>query len=128
MSVNVDYEIMIPELGETKMEKAKRNRLETKGWKLGNAKDFLNLAPEDAAYIELKLALCQSLKDHRRRKSLTQVQLARLLDSSQSRVAKMESGDPTVSLDLLIRSLFALGASKKELARVISSSSITTTT
>jgi hypothetical protein len=32
----------------------------------------------------------------------------------------MEGGDPSVSLDLLIRSLFTLGASRRELARAIS--------
>jgi hypothetical protein len=31
----------------------------------------------------------------------------------------MEAGDPTVSLDLLVKSLLALGASPRELARLI---------
>jgi transcriptional regulator with XRE-family HTH domain len=52
-------------------------------------------------------------------KKLTQAELARILNSSQSRVAKMEAGDPTVSIDLLIKSLLALGVSKKELGRSI---------
>ena len=50
---------------------------------------------------------------------LTQEQVARLLKSSQSRVAKMEAGDPSVSLDLLVRSLLALGASKKHLVQML---------
>ncbi len=101
------------------MDKAKRQRLERKGWKIGNAKEFLALTPEEGAYVELKLALSQSVKERRQRKRLTQVQLARLLKSSQSRVAKIEAGDPSVSLDLLVRSSIALGASRKELAQVI---------
>jgi hypothetical protein len=42
-----------------------------------------------------------------------------MLASSQSRVAKMEKGDPSVSIDLLIRSLFNLGMSKKYLAQIL---------
>ena len=72
------------------------------------------------AYIELKLELSRKLKTSRANQDLTQAQLARIIKSSQSRVAKMEAGDPTVSIDLLVKSLLALGVSKKELGRAIS--------
>jgi len=101
------------------MDKAKQKRLEAKGWKVGTTADFLRLSPEEARYIELKLALSEHLKKRRMRKKLTQEQLAKMMSSSQSRVAKMEAGDPTVSLDLLVRSLLTLGASEKDLAKVI---------
>jgi DNA-binding XRE family transcriptional regulator len=101
------------------MDKAKRKRLEAKGWKVGTTSEFLGLSPEEARYIELKLALSEHLRRRRVRRKLTQEQLAKLLSSSQSRVAKMESGDPSVSLDLLIRSLLALGTSERDLAKVI---------
>ncbi len=101
------------------MDKEKRQQLERKGWKIGSVQEFLRLTPEESAYIELKLSLADSLKQQRERRRLTQVELARLLKSSQSRVAKMESGDSSVSLDLLVRSLIALGASRRELARAI---------
>ena len=104
------------------MDRAKKKRLESKGWKVGDAAEFLSLSPEEAAYIELKLSFSQNLKARREKKQLTQAQLARMIKSSQSRVAKMEAGDPTVSLDLLVRSLLALGTSKRELARAISAS------
>jgi len=102
------------------MNTAKQKRLEAKGRKVGNTTDFLQLSPEEAAYVELKITLSRNLQETRREKKLTQEQLARLLKSSQSRVAKMESGDPSVSLDLLVRSLLILGASKKSLARMLS--------
>ncbi|MDA0745498.1 MAG: helix-turn-helix transcriptional regulator [bacterium] len=102
------------------MDRTKRKRLEARGWKIGDAADFLSLSPEEAAYVELKLSFCQNLKNRRKKKQLTQAQLAKMIKSSQSRVAKMEAGDPTVSLDLLVRSLLALGISKRELARAIS--------
>ena len=101
------------------MDKNKKERLERKGWKVGSAQEFLALTPEESAYIELKLALSESIKKSRERKRLTQTDLARLLRSSQSRVAKIESGDSTVSLDLLVRSLIALGATRRDLAQVI---------
>lgn len=102
------------------MKKVRRARLERKGWKIGSTEEFLGLSAEESAYVETKLALSEKLKEQRQRKHITQAELAKLIRSSQSRVAKMESGDPSVSLDLLVKSLFALGVSKKELGRSIS--------
>ena len=102
-----------------RMRKAKRKRLETKGWEFGTVKDFLGLSDEESAYIELKIKLATALRQRRQQKGLSQLDLAAKLQSSQSRVAKMEAGDPSVSLDLLIRSLISLGASERELSRII---------
>ncbi|HEY7672158.1 MAG TPA: helix-turn-helix transcriptional regulator [Gammaproteobacteria bacterium] len=102
------------------MKQSKRAKLETKGWKVGSAYEFLDLTAEEAAYVEMKIALSEKLKQRRQTKRMTQAELARLLRSSQSRVAKMEAGDPSVSIDLLVKSLLALGLSKKELGRSIS--------
>lgn len=101
------------------MKASKQRALEKKGWVVGGAKDFLALTSEEEAYIELRLKLAEGLKVRRRRRGLTQVALAESLRSSQSRVAKMEAGDPTVSLDLLVKSLLALGASNRDLAAII---------
>ena len=101
------------------VNKAKQAKLERRGWKFGSADEFLGLSTEELAYIELKLALSETLKSRRMSKKLTQTEFARIMKSSQSRVAKMEAGDPTVSIDLLIKSLLALGVSKKELGRSI---------
>jgi DNA-binding XRE family transcriptional regulator len=103
------------------MRESKRKRLETKGWRVGSTAEFLNLSPEEAAYVELKIKLASKLREWRVRRRLTQGDLARLVKSSQSRVAKMEAGDPSVSLDLLIRTLLSLGASSREIARIIAS-------
>ncbi|MDX1480138.1 MAG: helix-turn-helix transcriptional regulator [Woeseiaceae bacterium] len=102
------------------MDKRKKERLAKKGWKTGSVAEFLDLSAEESAYIEMKLALSEKLRERRRRKKLTQAELAKAIESSQSRVAKMEAGDPTVSIDLLVKSLLALGVSKKELGRTIS--------
>ncbi len=101
------------------MSKTKQKRLATKGWQVGSVSDFLGLTADEATYIDLKLALSRQVRELRRGKKLTQTQAARLFGSSQSRVAKMEAGDESVSLDLLIQSLLALGTIRKELARII---------
>jgi DNA-binding XRE family transcriptional regulator len=101
----------------------KRRRLEGRGWKIGTTQEFLRLSDGEAAYIELKVRLATDLRERRRRRSLTQADLAKRLRSSQSRIAKMEAGDPSVSLDLLIRSLLMLGASRGDLSRIISARS-----
>jgi hypothetical protein len=104
------------------MRDEKRRRLEAKGWKFGSAKDFLGLSTEEEAYVELKILLARSLREQRLQRHLTQVELARAMRSSQSRVAKMEAGDPSVSLDLLIRSLLRLGISSKKLIQILATS------
>jgi len=98
---------------------AKRRRLEAKDWKVGSAREFLELTDQEEAYVELRLKLADALKRQRMRRDLTQADLAKTMKSSQSRVAKMESGDASVSLDLLVRSLLAIGTSNKELAKII---------
>jgi DNA-binding XRE family transcriptional regulator len=104
------------------LHRVPRRRLESAGWKVGRAKEFLGLTDEEAAMIELKLQLARALRARRVRQNLTQQQLSRKLGSSQSRVAKMEAGDPSVSLDLLMRSLLRLGATRRDLARHLGTS------
>jgi ParB-like chromosome segregation protein Spo0J len=101
------------------MDRAKRKRLEEAGWAVGAAADFLDLSADEAAFVELKLALSEELRARREDQGLTQTELARKLGSSQSRVAKMEACDPSVSVDLLVRGLLAAGASRKEIASAI---------
>ena len=101
------------------MNKTKRTRLEARGWRIGSAKDFLGLSPEEAALVETRLALSQALRSRREALHLTQSELAHRLKSSQSRVAKMEAGDKTVSVDLLVKALFSLGAKPKDVGRAL---------
>ena len=103
------------------MQANKRAKLEASGWKIGTTADFLNLTSDESAYIEMKLALSRSLRERRLSKKFSQIELAKMIHSSQSRVAKMEAGDPSVSMDLIMKSLLALGASPKDVAKAISS-------
>jgi predicted XRE-type DNA-binding protein len=102
------------------MNEKKRRKLEEAGWKVGSTEEFLDLTSQETAYIDMRLRLAEGLRERRRQRHLTQVQVAKLLQSSQSRVAKMEAGDPSVSLDLLVKSHLALGSSPDDLAKIIS--------
>lgn len=104
------------------MKAVKRKKLEARGWKVGTAADFLGLPNEEAAYVELKLKLANGLKNFRIKQNLTQEALAKRIKSSQSRIAKMETGDRSVSIDLIIKSLLELGATNKDIAKTISGS------
>jgi len=101
------------------MNKAKKERLAKAGWKVGSVAEFLDLTPEEELYVELKASLSQCLKRRRLASHLSQQELARRVKSSQSRVAKMEKGDPSVSIDLLIKSLLVLGTTRQEIAKAI---------
>ncbi len=105
------------------MREKKRKRLEAKGWKVGGAGELLGLSPEEEAFIEIRLRLATGLKARRVRRGITQTGLAKTVRSSQSRIAKMEAGDPAVSIDLLVRTLLALGASRRDVAALISGAS-----
>jgi predicted XRE-type DNA-binding protein len=102
------------------METAKRQRLEAAGWKAGTVAEFLGLSPEEEAIIEIRLSLSKSLKKIRQQEQLSQQKLAENINSSQSRVAKMEASDSSVSIDLLIKSLLSLGATREDIAMAIS--------
>src|SRR5688500_16005743 len=101
------------------MERSKRKRLERAGWRVGSTADFLGLTAAEEALVEMKLTLGSRLRKARERSNLTQTALAKRMKSSQSRVAKMEAGDPTVSLDLLVHGLLAAGLSQREIANAL---------
>ncbi len=101
------------------MKANKRKKLESSGWKVGSAQEFLELSDEELEFIEMKLALSRKVKEQRLKKDLSQIELAKLIGSSQSRVAKMEAGDSSVSIDLLLKALLNLGVPRKTVARVL---------
>lgn len=102
---------------------ARRSRqLEEQGWAETTVQELFGLTDAEAAYIELAIALANAVRDRRQALGLTQQRLAEMLESSQSRVAKMEAADPSVSLDLLIRALLAMGATPGELGAVLAAS------
>ncbi|MGB0387168.1 MAG: helix-turn-helix domain-containing protein [Ardenticatenaceae bacterium] len=101
-------------------------QLEASGWKVSSVEEFLGLTKAEATYIDLKLALLDSYRTWRQQKQVSQVELAEQLELSESSIAKMEQGDPSVSLDLLVQSLLTLGVTPKHLAQIIASLEQTT--
>lgn len=102
------------------MDQSKKERLESRGWKVGTASDFLELTPEETILVEIKLALSKGLKE-RRQKLMIQTELAAKIGSSQPRIAKAENGDASVSIELLIRAMLATGATPQDIGQAISS-------
>ena len=94
--------------------------MEGRGWKVGDAQDFLGLSEEEVALIEIKLSLAKEIRRLRTAEALTQEEVAVRIGSSQSRVAKMEAADPSVSLDLLVRTLLSLGTDRHGIATLLS--------
>ena len=101
------------------MKRDKQRRLERAGWRVSNTAEFLGLTAEEQRFIDVKLALAAGLRQLRERRGLTQAVLAKHLGSSQSRIAKLEAADTSVSVDLMIRSLISVGAGPAEIAKII---------
>ncbi len=102
-----------------KVNRSKLDKLKAAGWTVGSVETFLGLTKEEAAMVEVKLALAESIRRRRIRRKLSQEALAELVGSSQSRVAKMEAADPSVTVDLLMRALFTMGVSRREVAKLL---------
>jgi transcriptional regulator with XRE-family HTH domain len=79
------------------------------------------LSPEEAALIDMKVKLSSQLVELRKKAKISQGVLAKMIGSSQSRVAKMEACDPSVSMDLMFKSAFALGADQAKIDKFITS-------
>jgi hypothetical protein len=101
------------------METRKRRKLEAHGWRVGSADEFLGLSETESALVEMKECLSHELRARRKARKLSQVELAKRLNSSQSRVAKMEAVDESVSIELLLRGLMLLGATRHDIAKTL---------
>jgi hypothetical protein len=101
------------------MDRAKQTRLEAAGFAVGAAAELLGLTPAENCLVEARLAISTAIRERRLAASIPQTTLASRMGSSQSRVAKLEAADPTVSLDLMVRGFFETGASLSDLADVL---------
>jgi len=97
------------------MKNDKLKRLKSAGWKVGDAADFLQLSDEESKLVTIKWSLMCAVKKSRIKNNISQIDLARRMKSSQSRIAKIEAGDSSISLDLILRALIATGATTKDI-------------
>jgi len=98
---------------------SKKKKLESAGWKVASVDEFLGLSEAEMVIVDMKLSLAESVKSLRQKKGLSQEKLASLIGSSQSRVAKMESADRSVSIELLIKTLASLGATRAQIGKFV---------
>lgn len=101
------------------MDSRRRKRLAAAGWRTGSVQEFLGLTDTELVLIDMKLSLAQFVREQRQRSSLSQSDLAARLGSSQSRVAKLEAGDPAVTLDLMVRAAIAAGGRQSDVAKAL---------
>lgn len=87
------------------------------GWVEGSVDELLELEPWESELIELRLALADAVREKRSRQGLSQKELADRVGSTQPRVARLEQAE--ASLDFILRAVFALGASRDELGRIV---------
>ena len=102
------------------MDKSKRERLESKGWKVGTVSDFLELTPEETIFVEIKLALSESLKE-RYQKLMTENDFSSKISSSQRGITNVENGDSSLSIEFLIKAMLAIGATPQDIGKIIAS-------
>lgn len=101
------------------MKATKREKLEAAGWKVGSTSEFLGLSETESMLIDIKLSLAWTVKEMRLKQEMTQGDLASLIGSSQSRIAKVEAADSSVSIELLVKCLAAMGASRPEIGNIL---------
>jgi predicted XRE-type DNA-binding protein len=89
------------------VKRAQKEEFERAGWKLGTASELLGMTEAEEALVEAKLQLGDAVRALRTHNQLSQAALAKRMGSSQPRVAKVENRDPEVSMDLLMKGVFA---------------------
>jgi DNA-binding XRE family transcriptional regulator len=85
------------------------------GWAEGDAADFLGLDNAESRLIDMKISAVFAIRRLRAEKDMTQAQLAKAIGISQPRLAKLESLGAGVSLDQIMKALFAVGGSVSDL-------------
>lgn len=101
------------------MKQTKQDKLRKVGYRVIGTQEFLGLSDMEMELIDLKIALIEKLKQTRAARNLTQQQVAALVGTSQSRIAALERGRGDATLDLICRTLFALGMTRKQIGQTI---------
>ena len=93
-----------------------RKRL-PRGWVEGTVQDLLGLSDDEVAIVEMRIRLAERVRKRRQARGWTQRELAKRIQSTQPRVARLEQGE--ASIEMLIRALFALGSKRREIGRLV---------
>lgn len=95
------------------MDRAKRQALEAAGFQVGDVSELLGLTPDERRLVEFRVRLAGTIRHYRQRRHLTQAQLAKRIGSNQARIAKVEAAASGISLELMMRALFAVAEDLK---------------
>lgn len=91
------------------MNPSKRKALESAGWKIGDAADFLAMSAEERQLLDARVEIALAIRRQRASRNMSQKELGTRIRTSQPRVAKIERAAPDVSLDQLVRAYAAAG-------------------
>ena len=100
------------------MDAKKKRRLEAAGWRVGSVQDFLGLSDAELEIIDMHVRLIDEIKRRLRARGVSQAALAKELGTSPARLSNMLAGKE-VSADALVRTLLVLGATPKDVGRVV---------
>ncbi|HLK57811.1 MAG TPA: helix-turn-helix domain-containing protein [Chthonomonadaceae bacterium] len=103
------------------MDEETRARLEAAGFRETTVQELFGLTPEENEHIETRLALARLLKQLRQELHLTQKMMAVRIHSDQANVSRAEKNDPTISLEWMLKAIYALGADRERVAKAICS-------
>jgi len=101
------------------MDSKTRAMLEAKGWRVGSAREFLGASVAQENFVNTRLNLRRAMIEARKAHGLTQEKLADAMGTTQSRVAQIENGDPSTSVDLMLRALYVMGLSRRDVADAV---------
>ena len=101
------------------MDTKKRKQLEAAGYQITDSADWLGLTPQEQAIVNMRVNFALEIERVRKASNITQRELADKIGTRQSGVARMLNNPTTATIDSLIKTLLALGASPKRIAALI---------
>ena len=101
------------------MKATKKKALESAGYNMTNAAEWLGLSPQEDAIVNMRVNFAMEIERICKEQGITQKALAEKIGTRQSGVARMLNNPSKVTLDHLIRTLLALGTPSKRIASLI---------
>jgi len=96
-----------------------QHHLENAGYTVGDAREFLELSPEEEALVNTGLALSNLLRASREARGLSPEELARKANLASDEIAHLETA-PGTRFEEVFHLLYLLGVPPREIAAAIS--------
>ncbi len=95
------------------------SRHQAAGYRVTDAADWLGLTPQERTLVNMRVSLALEVERLRKESHLTQKALAAKIGAKQSGVARMLGSLASATIDSLIKTLLALGATPRRIAALI---------